>query len=443
MNTLKPKINLHAAVFLVVSAIIGSGVFKKIAPMAEALGSPFWIIACWVFAGLISLAGALSTAELVSLFPNSGGEYHYFQKIYSRFFAFLYGWACFIVIKTATIAALAYVFAQSFNSLIGLPNWENDLSIKALAGTLVILLTFLNSRGVGSAEKFSRILTYGMFIGVSTLILWGAFSSQGSIQHFEASKELTGWDFIKAFTTASLGAFWGYEGWNNIGYIGEEVEQPRKNLPKALAFGTILVISAYVLLNLVFVYVLPIDFFIQLNQTPNRIAAVEVAKTLGGDGGMLLVAGLILTTTLNATNSTILMSARMVFAMSRDNLFFKFGQSVHPKYNTPNAALWLQAFWVVVLIFSGSFDQLTNLLVFASFLFYGSSALGVIIMRKKASDLERTYKVWGYPFVPFLFIIVCLAMLCMTFINQPKEALIGLALIATGLPLYWYLNRGK
>ncbi len=440
MNQLKPKINLHSATFLVVSVIIGSGVFKKIAPMAEALGSPLWVIACWIFAGLISLAGALSTAELVSLFPNSGGEYHYFQKIYGRFFAFLYGWSSFAVIKTAAISALAYVFAQSFNSLIPLPDWGNDLSIKLVASGLIGILSYLNYRGVGSAEKFSRFLTYAMLLGIGFLIIWGLFSKEGDIRHFESKKTLDGWEFLKAFTLASLGAFWGYEGWNNIGFIGEEVENPRKNLPISLALGTIIVICSYVLLNLVFVYVLPIDFFIQLNQQPNQIAAVEVAKVLGGDLGMLLVAVLILITTLNATNSTILMSARIIYAMSRDGLFFKFTNSVHVKHNTPDKALGLQAIWAIALIFTGSFDQLTDMLVFASFLFYGSSALGVLILRKQAPNLPRTYRVWGYPFVPILFVFFCSALFIMTIFNQPKEALIGLGLIISGLPVFYFLK---
>jgi len=440
MSQLKPKINLHSATFLVVSVIIGSGVFKKIVPMAEALGSPFWVVACWIFAGLISLAGALSTAELVSLFPNSGGEYHYFQKIYGKFFAFLYGWSSFAVIKTAAISALAFVFAQSLNSLLPLPNLGGDLHIKLAASLLIIVLTYMNYRGIGTAEIVSRILTYGMLVGIGFFIVCGVFSSKGDVSHFASQKSLSGWEFIKAFTIASLGAFWGYEGWNNIGFIGEEVENPRKNLPKSLAIGTILVICSYVLLNLVFVYILPINFFIQLNQEGNKIAAIEVARVLGGEFGMLLVAILILTTTLNATNSTILMSARIVYAMSRDKLFFKWAHSVHPKYNTPDKALWLQAFWAIVLIFSGSFDQLTDMLVFASFLFYGSSALGVLIMRQKAGALNRDYKVWGYPYVPLIFVFFCAALFVMTIFNQPQEALIGLGLIASGVPVYLYLE---
>ena len=459
MEILKPKVGLRSASFLVVSVIIGSGVFKKIAPMAHELGAPWLVILCWVLAGLISLAGALSTAEMVSMFPNSGGEYYYFQKIYGRFFSFIYGWSSFTITKTAAISALAYIFAQSFNSIFPLPEWGStksflgislfeNLSIKLMAALLIVLLTMLNYRGVKFAERLSRVLTYSMLFAIIVFIIAGLTSSKGSIQHLTTANEsitnrLDTWMLVKAMFVASLGAFWGYEGWNNIAYIGEEIKEPKKNLPIALMTGTVVVICAYVLLNIVFIYIMPIDFFIGLSSTPNKIAAVEVASQMGGPIGMTLVALLILTTTLNSTNSSILMSSRIMYAMARDRNFFKKAESVHPKYTTPDVALFIQAVWAIVLLFSGSFDQLTDMLVFASFLFYGCSALGVILMRIKRPDIERTYKVIGYPFVPAIFFIFCIALFVITIINQPGEAIWGLTLIATGAPVYWWLHRRK
>lgn len=458
MDTLKPKIGLRAATFLVVSVIIGSGVFKKIAPMAQELGSPWLIVLCWIVAGLISLAGALSTAEMVSMFPNSGGEYYYFQKVYGRFFSFLYGWSSFTVIKTAAISALAYIFAQSLNSLFPLPVLGSNqsflgialfqnLSIKILASVLIILLTLLNYRGVQFAEKLSSLLTYLMLVGILVFIIIGFTSDKGSTNHLTETSQLKnhlapqGWNLIKALFVASLGAFWGYEGWNNIAYIGEEIKDPKKNLPLALGVGTIIVIVTYVLLNILFVYILPIDYFIGLNATPNKIAAVEVAGQISGSIGMILIASLIVVTTLNSTNSSILMSARILYAMARDNMFVKKASSVHPKYNTPDVALFIQAIWAIVLVFSGTFDQLTDMLVFASFLFYGSTALGVIIMRIKHPELERKYKVIGYPFVPAIFCLFCVSLFISTIINQPYSAIWGLSLMATGIPFYYFLNK--
>jgi len=456
-NSLQPKLGLRAASFLVISVIIGSGVFKKIAPMAQELGTPWLILLCWFIAGIVSLAGALCTAELVSMYPNSGGEYNYFQKIYGRFFSFLYGWASFTVIKTAAISALAYIFAQSLNSLFPLPVLDLDitfmglrlfdnLSIKLLAASLILLLTMLNYRGVQFAEKLSSVLTYSMLIAIAFFIIVGFSSQNGSIANLTTAAkgvttQLNGWVLMKALFLASLGAFWGYDGWNNIAFIGEEIKNPKRNLPLALGLGTLGVMAVYVLINFVFLYVLPIDYFIQLNASPNKIAAVEVAGQISGNIGMVLVACLILVTTMNSTNSSILMSARMLYAMSRDKTFFKQAVSVHPKYNTPDNALFIQAIWAILLVFSGSFDQLTDMLVFAAFLFYAATAVGLIYLRIKAPLAERGYKVIGYPVVPILFLFFCVTICVMTLINQPYEALMGLALIASGIPVYWWLRR--
>ncbi len=456
-NSLQPKLGLRAASFLVISVIIGSGVFKKIAPMAEELGTPWLILLCWFIAGIVSLAGALCTAELVSMYPNSGGEYNYFQKIYGRFFSFLYGWASFAVIKTASISALAYIFAQSLNSLFPLPVIDSDttflglhlfenLSIKLLASFLILLLTLLNYRGVQFAEKLSSILTYAMLIAIAFFLVVGFNADKGSMSNLttaatNASTTLNGWTLVKAMFLASLGAFWGYDGWNNIAFIGEEIKNPKRNLPLALGLGTLGVMAVYVLINFVFLYVLPIDYFIQLNETPNKIAAVEVAGQISGPLGMVLVACLILVTTLNSTNSSILMSARMLYAMARDKTFFNQAASVHPTYNTPDKALFIQAAWAVLLVFSGSFDQLTDMLVFAAFLFYAATAFGLMYLRIKAPTADRGYKVIGYPIVPVLFLLFCITICAMTLINQPFEAMMGLALIASGLPVYWWLGR--
>ena len=459
INSLQPKLGLRAASFLVISVIIGSGVFKKIAPMAQELGKPCLILLCWLIAGIVSLAGALCTAELVSMYPNSGGEYNYFQKIYGRFFSFLYGWASFAVIKTASISALAYIFAQSFNSLFPLPMLDLDLtflglhlfenlSIKLLAALLILLLTLLNYRGVQFAEKLSSILTYAMLGAIAFFLVVGFGSDKGNLTNLttaakEFNSDLNGWTLMKALFLASLGAFWGYDGWNNIAFIGEEIKNPKRNLPLALGLGTVGVMAVYVMINFVFLYVMPIDFFIQLNETPNKIAAVEVAGQLSGPLGMVLVACLILVTTMNSTNSSILMSARMLYAMSRDKTFFKQAASVHPKYNTPDKALFIQAIWAILLLFSGSFDQLTDMLVFAAFLFYAATAVGLIYLRIKLPQMERGYKVIAYPVVPILFLLFCITICAMTIINQPYEAIMGLALIASGLPVYWWLGREK
>lgn len=438
-------ISLRSAVLLVVSGIIGSGVFKKIAPMSEQLGSPVLVLACWILAGLVSLAGALTYAEMAGMFPESGGEYVYFKKTYGRLFAFLYGWGAFTVMRTATIAALAHIFGQSLVSLLN-PNDETaDTLVQYIATALIVVLSGINYRGVSFAEGVSRALIYATFVAVAIIVYLGFQSDSGSIRHLTqslpATKTITQNGLLGALVAASLGAFWGYEGWNQIGYIGEEIKNPQRNLPIALSVGTTLVVAIYVLLNVVYLYVLPIDAFVKLASYPNQIAAVEVIRNVAGWAGATFISVLILITTSNSTNASILMPARVFYAMARDGLFFKAAATIHPHYQTPSVAILLQAGWSIALVWSGSFDQLTDMLVFASFIFYGATALGVIILRRRQPDLPRPYRVIGYPFIPAFFCGCCALLVMMTFINQPREALTGLFLISTGLPFYWFWRK--
>lgn len=445
MNKLARTIELRPAILLVVSGIIGSGVFKKVAPMAAELGSPLLVLACWIVAGLISLAGALTYAEMAGMFPQSGGEYVYFKNVYGRLFAFLYGWGGFTVMRTATLAALAYVFGQSLISLTNVPDKSVELAVKCVATGLILTLSLVNYRGVTFAEGLSRILIYLIFAAVAIIALLGFRNESGSLtnltQSVQPSGHNVGGSLLGSLVVASLGAFWGYEGWNQIAYIGEEVKNPQRNLPIALGVGTSIVIAVYVLLNVVYVYVLPIDTLAQLASTPGKIAAVEVVRHAAGWIGATFISILILITTSNSTNASILMPARLFYAMARDGLFFKAAARIHPRYQTPSVAILLQSSWAIILVWTGSFDQLTDMLVFASFIFYGATALGVILLRHKRPEQERPYRVIGYPVVPAFFCICCALLVCMTLINQPREALTGLGLIATGLPFYWFWRK--
>lgn len=457
MQKLPASLGLRSAIFMVVSVILGSGVFKKVAMMSATLQSPLLVLLCWVLAGFISLAGALCTAEMCGMYPSSGGEYFYFQKVYNRFFAYIFGWANLVVLRTASIAALAYIFAQSFNSVIPLPEYSgnitksgslfiDNLSVKALASLLIIVLSYINYRGIKHAEKLSRYMSYLMISAAAIIVIAGLMAPMGKFSNLttastQAATHLSFWQIIKAITIASLGAFWGYEGWNNIGMIGEEIKNPKRNLPLSLGIGTLIIMLIYVLLNIVYLYVLPIDSFIEMNNHPNQIAAVEVMKVVWGKWGELFVAILILVTTFNATNSTILTSARVFYAMARDNNFYKPAATVHPVYKTPSVALFLQGVWSIILVWSGTFDQLTDMLIFSAFIFYGASAVAVIIMRKRAPNEPRFYKVIGYPFTPILFCMFCILLIGVTLFNQPREALSGVALIACGIPFYFYWTR--
>jgi basic amino acid/polyamine antiporter, APA family len=461
-TTLQRSLGLLSCIVLVISAIIGSGVFKKVAPMSESLQMPAYVLLAWVLAGTISLFGALSNAEIAGMFADSGGEYAYFKKIYNPFFAFLYGWGSFAAIRSASIAAIAYVFAESLNHLLHLPSIGNseyalfgifhitqNLGVKLIATTLLVGLTYINYKGLKFGEGVSRGLTFTLIACMVFLVISGLVSSHGSWSNVTTpastfvAQPFLSTGFLSLLFTAMLGSFWAYEGWNNIGYIGGEIKNPQKNIPIALLIGTLIVMTLYVSLNFVYHYTSPIDDIIARKTTGSGIAAVDIVGIYLGKAGALFVSCLILVTTFNATNATILMASRIYYAMARDGVFFKKAEYVHPEYKTPSYSLWIQCLWSVILLFSGSFDQLTDMLIFASFLFYGATALGVFIMRKKAPQLERPYKVVGYPVVPAIFVLFCLGLIIYTPSQRPFEAMIGVALILSGIPFYWWWKKRK
>ncbi len=455
------SITLAGATILVVSSVIGSGVYKKVAPMSAELLSPDLVLWAWVLAGVISLCGALSNAEIAGMMADSGGEYVYFKKIYGRFMAFMWGWGTFAVIKTASVAGIAYVFSQSFNAIFPLPhlpeaieNFEflifkpfENAGVKALTITLILALTLLNSRGLKGAAALSTWATRLVIVGLVGIVVSGLTFGGGSFANFQTPSTTyvqhswTDFTFIKAMFTALLAAFWAYEGWNTVGFIGGEIKNPNRNLPLALFAGMMIIMGAYAIVNFTYLYVLPIDQLIGVHQSQNEIAAVAVVRHFAGGFGATLISIVILITTLGCTNATILMPPRVYYAMAKDGLFFPRAAEIHPQYHTPNAALWIQALWACLLVLSGSFDQLTDMLIFAAFFFYGATAFGVFILRKRDPNAERPYRVWGYPIVPALFVLFCATLIIVTCFTHPREAGLGVVLMLTGVPLYFWWNR--
>jgi basic amino acid/polyamine antiporter, APA family len=457
------SITLSAATILVVSSVIGSGVYKKVAPMSDGLMSPKLVLVAWILGGIVSLFGALSNAEIAGMMADSGGEYVYFKRIYNKFTAFLWGWTTFAVIKTASISSLAYVFAQSLNSLYELPKLPDSIAhislfgifqpfesfgVKSLAIILILILTNINTRGLKGGAALSGWITKLVIAGLGVIVLGGLFFGGGSLSNITTPSvnyvERSWFDpaFMSAMFTAMLAAFWAYEGWNTLGFMAGEIKDPNRNLPLALAGGMAVIITTYLLVNFTYLYVMPIDKIIEFRHAnPNNIAAVEVVRSFAGNGGAVLLSILILITTLGCTNATILMPPRVYYAMAKDGLFFKSAADIDPVSHTPNNALWIQGIWACLLVLSGSFDQLTDMLIFAAFLFYGATALGVFILRVKEPRAERPYRVWGYPVVPAIFILFCIGLVVNTIISQPREAGIGLALILSGVPFYYYWTK--
>jgi len=443
-------------VIFVVANIIGSGVYKKIAPMAAELHSSVWILVAWIVGGIITLFGALSNAEVAGLLADTGGEFIYLKKIYNRFFAFMYGWSLFTVIQTATISSLAYVFAQSLNSIIHIPGIFSslqhftlggvffpfqDFGVKLTAILLILILTGLNISGLKSGAGVSKIIMLLVFTGLLTIVIFGLSSVKTRPADFMNLKELTtGTITLSAFYTAMLAAFWAYQGWVSVGFIGGEVKEPTKNIPRGIVAGVFIVIFIYLIVNVTYLTLLSIPQLVQIHESGNQIAAVEAVRTFWGRGGVLFISLLILVTTLGCTNASILTGARPYYAMAREKLFFS-GIAKINNANVPSNSLMWQGIWASVLVLSGTFDQLTDMIIFAVFIFYGATTLGVFILRHRMSDAHRPYKVWGYPYVPAIFILFCIGLFFNTIITRPREAAIGLILIFSGIPVYFLLKR--
>jgi APA family basic amino acid/polyamine antiporter len=451
---------LKMAIFIVMSAIIGSGVFKKVAPMSEGLHAPWLVVLAWALAGLIVLFGALSIAELGAMFPDSGGPFSWLEKIYGKIISYLYGWTCFSIIQTASIASIAFVFSGALNTFIALPHlpaeWESitllgiiqpfdNIGAKFVSILLIILLTYINIRGAKKGGFISTVLSIMIGVAIIIISLIALNSSMGSWQTFETksitypSEGFTFLGFLGAMVIAMRSAFWGYEGWISLGFIGEELQNPHKTLPRAMIFGILAVMMLYVLINSSYLYVMPIDEMVQATKSDsNSIAAVLVIDKIFGSNGAYIVSGMILISTLSCTNATILVSSRIYYAMAQKGLFFKGAAKQHPKNRTPSNSLIYQAIWASVLVFSGSFDFLTDLVVTAAFLFYGLIVFGVIVLRKKDKTTPRPYRAIGYPVIPIIFTVFCLILLVISFMESPVQSVIGIVLIFAGLPLFYY-----
>jgi APA family basic amino acid/polyamine antiporter len=455
-NQLNRSLGLRLVLVVVIGNIIGSGVYKKVAPMAAELHSSGWILICWVLAGLISLFGALSNAEVAGLLANTGGEFAYYKKIYNRFFGFLFGWSLFTVIQTAAISSLAYVFAQSLNSIISLPSLLTslsqfniggvfypfaDFSIKLTAILLIVLLTWINTRGIKTGTWVSTGVLLLVFFGIFTIIISGLTHTPHSIQETLTLKTTNGSSVtLTAVFTAMLSAFWAYQGWAAIGYIGGEVKDANRTIPKGIAIGVILIIVIYLLVNTTYLSLLPVSQLEEIYRSGNSIAAVEAVRSFWGAHGAIFISMLIMVTTLGATNATILVSCRPYYAMAKEGLFFSKVAKLN-NAKVPANSLLFQGVWACILVLSGSFDQLTDMIIFAVFIYYGATTLGVFILRKKMPDAPRPYKVWGYPIVPAIVILFCAVLVINTFFSRPREAALGIVLMLTGVPMYWWFKR--
>ncbi len=455
-RSLARTLGLGYVIIFVFANIIGSGVYKKIAPMAAGLQSSTWILIAWTAAGAITLFGALSNAELAGMLADTGGEYVYLKKVYNRFFSFLYGWSLFTVIQSATISSLAYVFVQSLKSILPLPDLFSslqditiggvffpfhDFGIKLTAILIIMALTFLNMSGLKSGARVNKALFFIVCAGLAVIIAFGLFNvSRGHTEIFDLRSLKGGSVNVSSFMTAMLAAFWAYQGWVSTGFIGGEIKDARRNIPKGIIIGVFAITIIYLLVNYSYLAVMSIPDLVSVHEAGNQVAAIEMVRSLRIEGGVLFISSLILVSTLGCLNASILTGSRPYYAMSREGLFFS-GIGKLNNHNVPGNSLLWQGIWASVLVLSGNFDQLTDMLIFAVYIFYGAAATGVFILRRRMPDAHRPYKTWGYPVVTAIFVLFCAGLFINTIITRPREALIGLSLIMAGIPVYFLFRK--
>ncbi len=447
-------LGLFTTVLLVTGIMIGSGVFKKIIPMSQTGLSEGWILGAWIIAGIITMFGAFTISGLSSLTEQSGGIYEYLRLSFGNFFSFLFGWTDFTIIGPASIAALGYIFAQTVNSFVPLANPLQSLEhisfgiitpfansgIKLLAIAAIALLTWINYLGVKKGGAISNVITSAKILGILIIIVFGLSYTAPAIndvaENIAAPVELNGAAFFTAMFGAMLSAFWAYDGWSNITYVTGEIKNPKRNLPLAIMIGVSIAMFLYAIVNYAYMNVLPLEKLKAVDQ--NTIGAVVVAETMIGKTGRTLIVLLIMVSVFGSLNGVIMAHTRVYFQMAREKYFFKGFAKAHPKYRTPYISLFYTFIWSSVLVMSGTFDILTDMVIFAGFLFY--AMIAVALFKMKRNGTIKT-KVIGYPVIPVILILFSAALIVNTFMVHTTYSLIGLGLILTGVPFYFYFKR--
>jgi APA family basic amino acid/polyamine antiporter len=422
------------------------------------VGTPWRVIAAWVAAGLLALAGALTYAELTTMRPRAGAEYVITKDAYGRVWGFLNGWSQFLISRTASAAALAVGFAIFMNNLMGqrlkvvyynftMPLLGNEVELGTLTIIALITLavtTLINCAAVsvsGHVASVITILKVALVLGVGIVAFFyqdGSFGHFGMTSTASCQGEVTSSaGFFLAFSAAMVGALWAYDGWNNISYMAGEVKDPNRNLPLALIASMLIIIVLYVIVNVSYYYVLTPTEVASVDANATSVAAESIRRMMG-PLAVSLMAAVMMLASWGSLQSSILGTARIPYAMARDGVFFESLARVSKSTRVPVISLAVQGIWAGVLTLSGSFDQLTDLAIFAFWLFYGLVAGAVFVFRWREPNANRPYKTWGYPVVPGIFVLTTIYLIATTIYNYPKRSLAGLIIIAAGLPVYFY-----
>ena len=427
MTELRRSLGLLDATMVNVGVMVGSAVFLTASDVARALPHPLLQLAVWVVAALFSLAGALTIAELGAAFPRAGGLCVYLREAFGPFWGFLYGWALLAVIQTAAIAAVAVAFASYGGHFLPLsPRGAELVAVGAIAA-----LTAVNVLGVREGVWTQNAVTFAKLAVIAGLVVLAFAGSAGSASNLVAP---AGPAVLAGVGAALIGPLFAFDGWITTSYIGGEVKRPERNLPLAALFSVGIVTALYLALNGAYLFVLGSD-----KVAASRLVAADTARALLGVHGADLAAGMVVIATLGGINGNILGGARVLYAMADAGLFWRAAGRVHPRFGTPATALAVQGLVSVAFVFTGRFDQLLTSCLFASWLFYALGGLAVFVLRRRI-DLERPYRVWGYPVVPAAFVLFAALLLMSTVAADPRDAAVGAGLLLTGIPAYLFFR---
>jgi basic amino acid/polyamine antiporter, APA family len=471
-HLLQKRVNLFDGISIVAGAMIGSGIFIVSADIARSVGSPGWMLIVWLITGLITIIGAISYGELASMMPHVGGQYVYLKEAYHPILGFLFGWTTFLVIQCGSIAAVAVAFAKFTGVLIP---WISDRNILMQIGPLkinstmvvaiasIIFLTWLNTKGIVTGKTVQNLFTSTKVLSLLGVILIGFFATK-AIGSFEINKAvfwdasqmtpdgrtipIGGFALVAAIGTALVGSLFSSDAWYNVTYISGEVINPKRNVPLSLLFGTLLVSVLYMLINLVYIKILPLsgspdgaDVLSRGIQyaTDDRVATSAMSVVFG-DSAAVIMAVFIMISTFGCNHGLILAGPRVYYAMAKDKLFFKKVGEIN-RHGVPGFAITVQGIWSVLLCLSGTYSDLLDYVIFAVLIFFTLTILAIFILRKKRPDIPRPYKAFGYPVIPAIYILTTITIMVILLIYKPRYTFPGLIIVIMGIPVYYIWRR--
>jgi len=428
-SRLPRTIGLWSAIAVIVGTTIGSGIFRVPATVAGRLGEPQPVLLAWAIGGALALFGALSLAELAAAYPRSGGVFAYLDEAIGPLPAFLFGWSQLAVIRASALGGIATVFAEYLAYFTGFEGTE----IRIAAAVTILLVALINYLGVKYAARVMGVATIAKYVGMVGLVVLAFAAGRGSFANFSGSA-------TTSFNLSMIGAalvsiMWAYDGWADLSYMGGEIKDPGRNFPIALIVGTLLIIAIYLALNAAYIYLVPVPEMAQPSSAIIATRAAERIPLLGSAGGGL-VAAIVMISCFGTLNGSMLTNPRIFFAMADRGLFFK-GVARVSRFETPSVAIWLAALLGCAYVMFNDFQQLADRFVLGIWPFYILAILGVFILRKKAPNLERPYRTFGYPVVPVVFLLAATGMVLNALVTDPLNTGITLGIIAVGVPVYF------